>query len=146
MRRRLARQRAIQALYAYALDGSPIRLVIQRMPETLETPNPDKGHFFHLLCDATVAHLETIDSHLAAVVENWSPERLNMVDRAALRLAVCEMLYFPDIPPRATINEYIEIAKTIGDDRSPVFINGVLDKVLDYITRHGVTAGTTGPS
>lgn len=69
---------------------------------------------------------ETIQPRL----RNWDPERVALVDMILLRMGVCELLYFPSIPTKVTINEYIDIAKTFSTAQSGQFINGVLDNIL----------------
>ena len=85
--------------------------------------------FAGVLLDTTIANLDEIDSRLEEVIENWTLDRLSTVDRCTLRLAVGELLFFEDIPPKVTINEYIEIAKEYSDMDAPAFINGILDKI-----------------
>jgi transcription antitermination protein NusB len=80
------------------------------------------------LVDSVLAHKEQIDEKLAAVVENFSPERIDPVDRAILRLGTYELLY-AGTPPKVAINEAIELAKRFGTTDSRRFVNGVLDKV-----------------
>lgn len=80
------------------------------------------------LVSAILARKETIDSALFAAVENFSPERVDPVDRAILRLATHEILH-EDLPVKIAINEAIEIAKRFGTTDSGRFVNGVLDKV-----------------
>jgi N utilization substance protein B len=75
-------------------------------------------------------HLDEIDKTIASTTEHWALDRLTPVDRNLLRIGVYELLYRPDIPAQATINELIELAKVYGDDDSGMFINGVLDAVL----------------
>lgn len=80
------------------------------------------------LVDAVLASKELIDGHLAQVVDNFSPERIDPVDRGILRLATHEILQ-AGIPPRVAINEAIELAKRFGTSDSGRFVNGVLDRV-----------------
>ena len=76
------------------------------------------------------AHIVEIDKHLAATSENWAVDRMPVVDRAILRLAVYEMIYVDDVPVSVTINEAVELAKQYGgEDESPRFINGVLGRI-----------------
>ncbi|MCC7393157.1 N utilization substance protein B, partial [Candidatus Sumerlaeota bacterium] len=63
-------------------------------------------------------------------LEGWTLRRLISEDSAALRLGATELMYFADIPPKAIINEYIELAKVYGNDDSPGLINAVLDRIL----------------
>jgi len=80
------------------------------------------------LVDLILVNKEAIDSSLAAVVDNYSPERIDPVDRAILRLATHEILH-TEIPPKVAINEAIELAKRFGTNDSSRFINGVLDRI-----------------
>jgi transcription antitermination protein NusB len=80
------------------------------------------------LVDAVVSHKETIDETLATVVDNYSPERIDPVDRAILRLATYEILH-ANTPPKVAINEAIELAKRFGTSDSHRFVNGVLDRI-----------------
>lgn len=80
------------------------------------------------LVDAVLAKKEQIDQTLAAVVENFAPERIDPVDRAILRLGTYEILHAPT-PPKVAINEAIELAKRFGTTDSRRFVNGVLDKI-----------------
>ncbi len=63
-------------------------------------------------------------------LRNWDPERVAQIDMILLRMGVCELLYFPTIPTKVTINEYIDVAKTFSTAQSGQFINGVLDNIL----------------
>lgn len=73
------------------------------------------------------ANLPGIDQHLASVVDNYSPERLDRVDRAILRLGTYELLFDDEVPPAVAINEAIELARAFGTTESPSFVNGILD-------------------
>ncbi|MCX7718696.1 MAG: transcription antitermination factor NusB [Candidatus Sumerlaeaceae bacterium] len=76
------------------------------------------------------AEKETISAELISVLEHWSLERIAIVEHAILRLACTEILYWPDIPPRVTINEYLELAKIYANEQAPAFINGILDRLV----------------
>lgn len=80
------------------------------------------------LVDAVLAKKEAVDDVLAGVVENFSPERIDPVDRAILRLGTYELLH-AGTPPKVAINEAIELAKRFGTTDSKRFVNGVLDKI-----------------
>ncbi|MGJ8677531.1 MAG: transcription antitermination factor NusB [Akkermansiaceae bacterium] len=81
------------------------------------------------LVSQVLQHQEELDSIMTHTIENYRPERVNLVDRAILRLAIYEMKYCEDIPRSVSINEAIEIAKRFGTTDSSSFINGVLDAV-----------------
>ena len=74
-------------------------------------------------------HLSAIDQKLAVVVDNYSPERLDRVDRAILRLGTYELLFDDNVPTLVAINEAIELARSFGTTESPGFVNGVLDRI-----------------
>mgnify|MGYP002529969724 FL=1 len=69
--------------------------------------------------------------------ENWDPERIALVDMILMEMAVTEFVSFPSIPTKVTLNEYIELAKDYSSPKSPVFVNGILDKVLDELNAEG---------
>ena len=81
------------------------------------------------LLDGVREHRAELDQVLAAKAENWSLERMAVVDRNILRLAAYEILY-TDTPGRVAINEAVELAKLFGAEQSPPFVNGILDRVL----------------
>ncbi|MDO5509661.1 MAG: transcription antitermination factor NusB [Weeksellaceae bacterium] len=68
---------------------------------------------------------------------NWELERMALLDRIILQMAITEFLFFPSIPPKVTINEYLEIAKDYSTPNSNTFINGILDKVLHELEENG---------
>jgi N utilization substance protein B len=81
------------------------------------------------LADAVLREKDDIDKRLAAVVENFAPERIDPVDRAILRLATWEILHAEKVPAPVAIDEAIELAKRVGTTDSGRFVNGVLDKI-----------------
>lgn len=128
MKRRTAREKALQALFQYDLGQAEPMEAIQNVVETEEI-----DPFLQKLVMGTVEHLEEIDATLRKHLEKWTLERVAAVDRAILRLAVYEMTYEEDIPTNVSLNEAIELAKKFSDSQSNRFINGVLSKVLQTI-------------
>lgn len=87
-----------------------------------------------MLVEKNAAEIERV---LEGALKGWSRERLAATDSALLRLGVAEILFCDDIPGPVTINEYIELARAFGDEESPGFVNGVLDRVLrDHENSH----------
>ncbi len=77
---------------------------------------------------------KAIDKEIVGVVENWTIERIAIIDRNILRVAIYEMLFEKDIPLKVSVDEAIEIAKSLGQkDDTPKFINGILGKILANI-------------
>jgi N utilization substance protein B len=70
------------------------------------------------------------DELIGGAAIKWKLSRLSMVDKSILRLAVFQLKFCPDMPPKVAINEAIELAKRFGTEKSPAFVNGVLDGVL----------------
>ncbi len=81
------------------------------------------------LVAGVAAHLEELDALIVRFSEHWRLERMTVVDRNLLRLAVFELLYQPKIPPKVAINEAVEMAKRYGSEDSGAFINGILDQI-----------------
>ncbi|MBF0502524.1 MAG: transcription antitermination factor NusB [Candidatus Riflebacteria bacterium] len=86
-------------------------------------------YFSRLIVDRTLEHKAHIDDLLGKFALNWALDRMASLDRSILRSAVCELLFFPDIPVNVTLNESIELAKKYSTERSAEFVNGILDKV-----------------
>jgi len=138
--RRQARIEAVQQLYAREMRG-----VLVARPEDEEPAWPVDGGgspFASALVGHALGRLEEIDRLLVAALQNWDLRRLGAVDRAILRLAVAEMLVHPDIPAAVTINEAIEIARSLATAESARFANGVLDRVRKEIGRDSHTAAS----
>lgn len=81
------------------------------------------------------------DDHLTEIIDgktpNWDKERIAEIDMILLKMGIAEFLYFPSIPVRATINEYLEIAKEYSTPKSSLFVNGILDKLVKDFTEDG---------
>ena len=78
-----------------------------------------------------------LDSLIRKRVEHWEFGRLAIIDRIILRMSICELLYFDDIPPKVSINEAIEIARDYSTEKSDKFVNGVLDSILADLKKEG---------
>jgi N utilization substance protein B len=76
-------------------------------------------------------------SQIQPILTNWDHERLALIDMILLKMAACEMLEFPTIPAKVTLNEYVEVAKSYSTDKSKEFVNGVLDKLMKELMNSG---------
>ncbi|MBW1672841.1 MAG: transcription antitermination factor NusB [Deltaproteobacteria bacterium] len=74
-------------------------------------------------------HIKELDNLISKTSQNWRLERIARVDHSILRLAVYELLYRGDIPPKVSINEAVDLGKKFGTEESGAFINGILDKI-----------------
>lgn len=136
MRRRIVREKVVQALYAYELSGDSIDHVVKTILEPLQA-NKGSYHFARHLVKKTIEHGEDLDCIIRAKVTNWDFKRIAMLDRLILRMGICELLFFRDIPPKVSMNEAIELAKLFSTERSGQFINGVLDSVMTDVKEKG---------
>jgi transcription antitermination protein NusB len=76
---------------------------------------------------------EEIDAKIRSVSRHWRLERMSRVDRNIIRLGAYELMHATDIPRRVTLNEAVELAKRFGNEESPAFVNGVLDRIADEV-------------
>jgi N utilization substance protein B len=80
-------------------------------------------------------HFHQLDRLIEQYSENWRLDRINMIDRNILRIALFELLYCEEIPPKVTINEAIDLGKRFGSEDSGSFINGILDRIQNEAVR-----------
>ena len=132
--RRRARELALHALYAIELSKNPIEQVKE---DTIFSENDSKTTkaFAEQLFYRAVNHVEELDIMIRLKATNWDFTRIAIIDKLILRMAICEFLYFDDIPPKVSIDEAIEISKKYSTAKSGQFINGILDSVLKEL-RH----------
>lgn len=142
MKRRLAREMAVQSLYFMAMNEvaaqESVEMVLNEAVHEREEPLSQSdvqelSPFVHTLVEGTSTHLAEIDGLLEQYLRGWKVERLSKVDLQILRLAVFEMFYDDEVPPKVAINEAIDLAKWFGTDDSGKFINGVLGKMIHQL-------------
>ncbi len=136
--RRRAREAALQILYQSEVGKAsaheaiatywPSRDADEDLPEPLQA-------FANGLVRGTTERLTELDAILGAHAQNWRVERMPVIDRLVLRLAVYEMLAEPDTPSRVIINEAIELARSFSGDEAVAFVNGVLDSIRKEMGR-----------
>ena len=127
--RRRGRELALQVLYQHELAGRGVEEILISFEDLQEAP-PVARSFAVELARGVVARLDEVDGHLSGQADNWRLERMAVVDRNILRLAIYELLFEKETPPAVVIDEAVEIAKRFGSERSSQFINGVLDGFL----------------
>lgn len=132
--RRQARIQGVQHLYAREMHGE-LGDGGSASDLPMADTNGELPPFAAGLVAAALARRGEIDALLSAALQNWELRRLGAVDRAILRLAVAELLTHTDIPAAVTINEAIEIARSLATAESARFANGVLDRVRKEIGR-----------
>lgn len=101
-------------------------------------PDADAEYAFG---DTLLKRMIIEDERLLGLVEpilkNWDAERLAILDMILIKMALCEFLYFPSIPAKVTLNEYVEISKVYSTDKSKEFINGIMDRLLKQLSDEG---------
>jgi N utilization substance protein B len=136
--RRRAREAALQMLYQAEVGRTGADEAIGTFWAEHDPHDEIAGEhrtFAESLVRGTLDRLEEIDRYLSARALNWRIERMAVIDRQVLRLAVCELLTEPDTPARVVLNEAIELARTFSGDESVPFVNGVLDSVRKDLGR-----------
>jgi N utilization substance protein B len=156
-KRRRAREMALQMLYQRELGGSPLAEILaafdlgdyQAQNERADGGNGalaadagDRDHdpqveesfdYARRLLTGVDEHAETIDEQIRLHAENWRLERMPVIDRNILRLAIYEMLFEANVPKVVIVDEAIELAKKFGSENSGRFVNGLLDGVLKAV-------------
>lgn len=164
--RRIAREKVLQILIALEVSGTdldilykhifyrdfnfgeevgtePGKLLTPAEIEELESDTPivwqeDEVNYTRELIYQTVSMKDKIDGWLKDITENWEINRMAQIDRFLIHMATAELICFPEIPKKVTINEVLEISKMYSTDKSSPFINGVLDKMLDLLNANNL--------
>lgn len=131
MSRRQAREDALKLLYLRDLCGADAAAAEAVIYGSLTSPSPGVMEFSRALFNGVAAYQSEIDALIEKHSENWTLDRMNIVDKTILRVAVYELLGMDGPPPKVVINEAVELAKTYSGDKAKIFINGVLDKIKD---------------
>lgn len=134
-KRRMVREKVLQALYAYEVSKEPIEGIIKEIVDLRS--QKEALAFAEQLIHTVIEHQEEIDARIREKVTNWEFNRIAVIDRILLQIGICELLHFEDIPPKVSINEAIEIAKRYSTEKSGQFINGVLDSILADLKADG---------
>ena len=126
--RRISREQALQALFYMDMHHDSVEDPIGAFCKSFTKENPAQP-FFHRLINGVIEHREAIDTVIEQFSSNWKLNRMSCVDRNVLRIAVFELLFCADIPPKVSINEAIDVGKRFGTEESGSFINGILDSI-----------------
>ncbi len=127
--RRRARSVVLQTLYE--LDFTDHKLDAAFEARLAENSLPDSAKkFAQSLVRGVQTYRTYIDSVVGELAPEWPIHQIAAVDRNVLRIAIYELLFLPEIPPKVAINEAVELAKMFGSDSSPRFVNGVLGSLV----------------
>ena len=135
-KRRSSRELALKFLYQFELNKGDLNEQIKLF---LERNSSQEGveNFMKELVVSLIDKMEEVDGVIQKFSDHWVLDRMTVIDRNILRIGTCELLFNFPTPPKVVINEAIEIAKKYGNEDSPEFINGILDKVFNEIGQKG---------
>jgi len=102
-----------------------------------EMVSPDKLEFANSLLKTVIEKSGYLEELIIPKLKNWDPERIALLDMILMKMGVCEFLYFETIPPKVTINEYIDLAKEYSTPQSGQFVNGILDNIHKELVQQG---------
>jgi len=135
-KRRSSRELALKFLYQFELNEGNIdeqmKLFLER-----NSSHDEVDTFMKKLVVSTLKQIKEIDEIIQRFSNNWVLDRMTVIDRNILRIGTCELLYNFSTPPKVAINEAVDIAKKYGNEDSPEFVNGILDKIYKKIGQKG---------
>jgi len=121
-------------------------MIIQLLANGIQKPgglrfdeiiSEDKKEFAIRLLETVLEKSEYLESLIIPKLKNWDPERIALLDMILMKMGVSEFLYFETIPPKVTINEYIDLAKEYSTPQSGQFVNGILDNIHKELVQQG---------
>jgi len=133
--RRRARAIALQGLYELDFTRHSTEYALGCRLKDDPLPESATSFAFHLV-EGVLDHTQELDQVMADLAPEWPVDQIAVVDRNILRIAIYELLFDSDTPPKVAINEAVELAKTFGSDSSPRFVNGVLGSLANRGREH----------
>ncbi len=133
-KRRKARELVLKSLYSYEIsDIEPTTILADLLSKS--TLDPSSRIFASGLYKKVLENMESIDNMIKECVENWDITRLAVIDKNIIRMGICELLFFGDIPQKVSMDEAIELAKKYGAADSGSFVNGILDHLAKNLDK-----------
>ncbi len=127
--RHRAREYVLKALYAIEQGGQSRENIAASIIDKGGL-DPSGAAFAGALYKSVLDNVKEIDKYIVKLATNWKIDRIAIVDKNILRMAICEVEHMPDIPIKVAIDEAIELAKKYSTLESAAFVNGILDRVL----------------
>ena len=131
--RHKARELALQVLFQWDFHGNNEFWLEQFWAQ--QTVSESIKEFVTMLVTGVQAQHHELDELIRRYAENWSLDRMPVIDRNILRLSMYELLWVPDVPAKVTMNEALELAKSFADADTTRFVNGILDQLLKQDAR-----------
>jgi len=135
MKRRNEREFALKVLFACEYNDLPVGEQILNLDTELKK---SETAFARKLIDLSLEKKDEVDIRIREQLINWDFDRVAIIDKILLRMAIIEFIYCEDVPPEVTINEMIEISKTYSTERSGKFLNGILDALVKRLRNDGL--------
>ncbi len=133
-KRRKAREIVLQSLYEAEFSDSTWEEILAghtgRRGSTDET-----AEYARALLSTTIENKDRLDEAIRSALQNWDMDRISLIDKNILRFALCEIIYFPEVPPKVIVNEAIEVAHRFSSVDAGKFVNGILDRFLEQFRR-----------
>ena len=126
--RRLCREGVFQGLYALEISSEKKEKILDDIFKRYSFNSLNQA-FISDLFFKTINNKEFLEKTIITHAENWEIQRIALLDKLILLMAICELYFMDDIPPKVTISEAIEIAKRYSTEESSSFVNGILDAV-----------------
>jgi N utilization substance protein B len=134
--RRQARELAMQALFYIDMRDNASSQMLESFCDNFSPPKKARP-FLLSLVNGVLETSGEIDTLIERFSKNWEIHRMSCVDRNVMRIAVYELLYCEDIPPKVSINEAVDVGKKFGTEESGAFINGIMDSIRDALVNEG---------
>ena len=134
--RRQARELAMQALFYMDIQKDASEEMLDHFCGCF-CPSKKSRPFLTKLVNGVLGAKGQIDALVERFSQNWKIDRMSSVDRNVMRIAVYELLYCDDIPPKVSINEAVDIGKKFGTQESGAFINGIMDSIREALVKEG---------
>jgi N utilization substance protein B len=128
--RKIALQMATKSIQLLATDAT-----VDSFLQSLDTKTDENYQYARELMEKTINENDRLQEVISGKISKWEPHQVALIDGIILKMAVCEFLYFPAIPHKVSINEYIELAKNYSTPQSKKFVNGVLDAILRDLSK-----------
>jgi N utilization substance protein B len=133
-KRRRSREFALQVLYQLEITKQNALQAMVQLRENFSSEEED-DEFAKRIVLGVMDHRQEIDRLIEGRSENWRLDRMTIIDRNILRIAIFELLYCDEVPPKVTLNEAIDLGKRYGSEESGSFVNGILDRIQNEVIR-----------
>jgi N utilization substance protein B len=137
-KRRKSRECALQVLFQLNITKQEAIKALSQFQEHFSSDGEADEFLKHLVL-GVLEHRQELDRLIEQYSENWRLDRINIIERNILRMALFELLYCEEIPPKVTINEAIDLGKRYGSGDSGGFINGILDRIQNEVVRKPIS-------